>query len=97
MDLTQIKLPGWLMPATKNLMDLAEELFGPGTGESKKAWVRAALLHAAQSVDLPNIPNWIENPAKTALIDLLIEVVWGLHFQGPSILRLTRGARPLHD
>jgi hypothetical protein len=96
MDLSQIKLPGWLMPATKNLMDLAEELFGPGTGAAKKAWVRSALLHAAESVDLPNIPNWIENPAKAALIDFLIEVVWGLHFRGPNLGRRIRPGRALH-
>ena len=32
MDLSQIKLPTWLMPTTKQLMELAEDLFGPGTG-----------------------------------------------------------------
>ena len=95
MDFSQIKLPTWLMPTTKNLMDLAEELFGPGTGEAKKAWVRNALLDAAKAVDLPNIPNWIENPAKAALVDFLIEVVWGLHFQEPNLGRLIRAGRPL--
>ena len=48
MDLSQIKLPTWLMPTTKQLMELAEDLFGPGTGASKKAWVRTALLDAAR-------------------------------------------------
>lgn len=84
------------MPTTKTLMDVAEELFGSGTGESKKACVRNALLDAAKAVDLPAIPDWIENPAKVALIDFLIEVVWGLHFQGPSLGRLIRGGRAIH-
>jgi len=73
-------------------MDLAEELFGPGSGAKKKAWVRAALLDAARSVDVPSIPNWIENPAKEALVDFLIEVVWGLHFKEPDPYRFLRAA-----
>ena len=95
MDLSQIKLAPWLLPTTKNLMDLAEELFGPGTGPAKKAWVRNALLDAARSVDVPNVPDWIENPAKTVLVDFLIEVVWGLHYRGPDLGRLIRAGRRL--
>ncbi len=81
MDLSKINLPAWLPGTVKKLMNLAEEVFGPGTGATKKAWVRAALLDAAKAVDIPSIPNWIENPAKEALVDVIIEVVWGLHFQ----------------
>ena len=93
MDLSQIKLPTWLMPTTKQLMELAEDLFGPGTGASKKAWVRTALLDAARTVDIPNVPDWIETPAKAALIDFLIEVVWGLHFQPVDFARALRTPR----
>ncbi|MFZ5480629.1 MAG: hypothetical protein ACOZNI_27955 [Myxococcota bacterium] len=96
MDLYQIKLPDWLLPNLHKLMELAEDIFGPGTGAQKKAWVRAALLDAAKSVDVPSIPNWIENPAKEALVSFLIEVVWSLHFQGPNLGRLIRAGRPLH-
>lgn len=95
MDLSLIKLPSWLLPTTKSLMHLAEDLFGPGTGVAKKAWVRTTLLDAARALDIPNVPDWIENPAKTALIDFLIEVVWGLHFQGPDLGRLIRSGRQL--
>lgn len=81
MDLSKINLPAWLPATTRKLMNLAEEVFGPGTGATKKAWVRRALLDAAKSVDIAIIPNWIENPAKELLVDFIIEVIWGLHFR----------------
>ena len=81
MDLANIKLPSWLLPTLKKLMHLAEELFSSGTGASKKAWVRGALLSAASAVDIPEVPNFIEDPIKESLVDLLIEVVWSLFFQ----------------
>jgi hypothetical protein len=96
MDLSKINLPAWLPSTVRNLMNLAEEVFGPGTGATKKAWVRTALLDAAKSVDVRAIPNWIENPAKELLVDFIIEVIWGLHFRphdfGGAIERSLRGA-----
>ncbi|MFN7146881.1 MAG: hypothetical protein ACK4YP_24110 [Myxococcota bacterium] len=94
MDLSALKLPSWLLPTLHRLMGLAEDLFGPGTGAAKKRWVKAALLDALRSVDVPNVPDWIENPAKEALVEFLIEVVWSLHFQGPNLGRLIRPAHP---
>lgn len=91
MDLSLIKLPSWLLPNLHRLMSLAEDLFGSGTGAAKKRWVRAALLDALRSVDVPKVPDWIENPAKEALVDFLIEVVWSLHFRGPDVSRLRPG------
>ena len=96
MDLSKINLPAWLPGTVKKLMNLADEIFGPGTGATKKAWVRQALLDAAKAVDIPSIPNWIENPAKEALVDVIIEVIWGLHFQPVDytggVVRFQRGA-----
>lgn len=94
MDLSQIKLPSWLAPNLHKLMGIAEEVFGPGTGARKKAWVRGALLDAARAVDVPSIPNWIENPAKEALVDFLIEVVWSLHFNDTDPFDFLRTPRP---
>jgi hypothetical protein len=94
MDLSQITLPTWLAPNLHKLMGIAEEIFGSGTGATKKAWVRAALLDAAKAVDVPSIPNWIENPAKEALVDFLIEVVWSLHFNDSDPFDFLRPARP---
>jgi hypothetical protein len=93
MDISQLKLPTWLPNIAKRLMGLAEELYGPGTGATKKAWVRAALLDAAKVIDIPEIPNFIENPAKAVLIDFIIEVVWSLHFQEPNFAPLARVVR----
>ncbi len=96
MDLSKINLPAWLPGTVRKLMNLAEEVFGPGTGATKKAWVRQALLDAAKSVDIAVIPNWIENPAKELLVDFIIEVIWGLHFRphdfSGAIERSLRGA-----
>ena len=96
MDLSNINLPAWLPGTVKKLMGLAEEVFGPGTGATKKAWVRTALLDAAKGVDIASIPNWIENPAKELLVDLIIDVIWGLHFRPldytGAVVRLQRAA-----
>ena len=96
MDLSKVNLPAWLPGTVRKLMKLAEEVFGPGTGATKKAWVRSALLDAAKNVDVPSIPNWIENPAKEVLVDSIIEVIWGLHFQpidfGAALGRIQRAA-----
>ena len=95
MDLSKINLPAWLPGTTRKLMNLAEQVFGPGTGATKKAWVRTALLDAAKSVDIAVIPNWIENPAKELVVDFIIEVIWGLHFRPldyTGVVRLPRAA-----
>lgn len=91
MDLSAIKLPSWLLPTLHRLMGVAEDLFGPGAGAAKKRWVRAALLNALRTVDVPKVPDWIENPAKEALVDFLIEVVWSLHFRSADAGRLRPG------
>ena len=88
MDLSAIKLPSWLLPSLQRLMGIAEDLYGPGTGVAKKRWVRAAMLDALRSVDVPKVPDWLENPLKEALVDFLIDVVWSLHFQRPGAVRV---------
>lgn len=74
-------IPPWLGQTVQQLMKVAEGLFGPGTGKAKKRWVRSALMDAAQSVDLPKIPGWAESPAKEAIVDMAIEVLWSANFQ----------------
>ncbi len=80
MDISKLQLPAWLLPTLNDIMTVAESTFGPRTGQTKKAWVRQALLTAARMIDVPLIPAWIEDPAKEAIIDFLVEVVWSLHF-----------------
>ncbi len=81
LNLDTLALPTWLLPTVRDLMTLAERMLGSGTGPAKKRWVKAALLDALRAVDVPGVPNWIEEPAKEALVGFLIEVVWSLHFQ----------------
>ncbi len=95
MDLSHLSLPPWFATTAKSLMHIAEELFGAGAGADKKAWVRAALLDAAKVIDIPQIPNFIENPLKEALVSLVIEVIWSLHFQEPELGRIVRAGRAL--
>ena len=82
-ELPALQLPPWAGSLAENLMDTAEGLFTePKSGAAKKAWVRSALLGALQSVDVAVIPNWIENPAKAAIVDFLIEVLWSARWGG---------------
>ena len=95
MDLSQLSLPPWFATTTKSLMHVAEDLFGSGAGADKKAWVRNALLDAAKVIDIPQIPNFIENPIKEAIVNLVIEIIWSLHFQEPDLGRIVRAGRAL--
>ena len=93
-----IKLPSWLVLALANLMEAAEVIFGtPGSGPSKKAWVKGAALDLMDKVDIPVLPDIIEQPIKEALIDGAIDVIWALLFgdsgeveQETSLDRLVR-------
>lgn len=85
MDITKIKLASGLMPTIRNLMDLAEDTFGPKQGAKKRAWVTKALLELADQVDIPLIPAEVEHHLKEALIGLLIEALWGALFQAPRL------------
>jgi hypothetical protein len=98
MNLNNLKLPSWLVAAIANLMETAESVFSsPGSGVSKKVWVKTAALDLLERVDIPGIPDFIEQPVKEALIDVAIEVVWALLFaehdtpQRPAYLRRLPG------
>ncbi len=81
MNLNNLKLPSWLIQGLTSLMQTAEALFSaPKSGPSKKAWVKAAALDLLEKIDLPAIPDVIEQPIKEALIDVAIEVIWALLF-----------------
>ncbi len=81
MNLNNLKLPSWLIQGLTSLMQTAEALFAtPKSGPSKKAWVKAAALDLLEKIDLPAIPDVIEQPIKEALIDVAIEVIWALLF-----------------
>lgn len=79
--LENIKLPGGLVQAVSALMQAAEVAFGSGTGAQKKAWVTQAALALTLKFDIKAVPNWIETPAKKALIGFMVEVLWSLGAQ----------------
>ncbi len=95
-ELSSVTLPVWLMPTLHDLMGVAERTFGYTTGESKKRWVREALLDIVlQRERYEGVPAFAPQPYQRSLLDLLIEGVWGLHFQGSNLSRIIRGGRPL--
>ncbi len=81
MNLNNLKIPSWLVNALASLMETAEaSMTAPGSGAKKKAWVKTAALDLIERVDIPGLPDAIEQPIKEALIDVAIEVVWALLF-----------------
>ena len=50
--------------------------------------MKQAALDLLEKVNVPGIPDNIEQPIKEALIDVAIEVIWALRFAGeePSAL-----------
>ncbi len=99
MNLTNLKLPSWLIHALTTLMQTAEGVFSrPRSGVKKKAWVKQAALDLLAQVDLPGIPDTIEPPLKEAMVEVAIEVIWALLFatdSDPAPTFLT--ARPLRQ
>jgi hypothetical protein len=89
LNLSGVKLPPWLVHAAETLIDTAESSFcGEKRGADKKAWVRQTLIELAKKADVKAIPNWIEDPVKELVIDLLIEVLWSR--AGAATLRARR-------
>ncbi len=77
-DLAAVTIPDWLMPAVRDLMEVAERTL-PEQGPFKKLWVRRALLDAfaAREQDHPDF-ELAPTAFRADLIDILIEAVWGL-------------------
>ncbi len=93
-ELSSVTLPPWLMPTLRDLMQVAERTFGYATGESKKRWVREALLDIVlQRERYEDVPAFAPESHQRSLLDLLIEGVWSLHFQGSNLGRIIRGGR----
>lgn len=59
----------------------AEEKFLGGRGEAKRDWVRLQVTEAAKKLDLGNVPTWLLDPVRDAVIYVIIEVVWSLVFK----------------
>lgn len=74
------KIPAWLGRTANQLMELAEDLFAPGSGAKKKQWVKDALKQAMRAVDVPLVPEWLETPLEDAIVEVVIETIWSISF-----------------
>ncbi len=82
MDLSTVTLPDWLAPTLRDLMETAQRTFGRHTGSFKKAWVRDSLLNALDTLDSLDRESFsVPHHYRAAILDMLIEAVWSLHFQ----------------
>lgn len=73
------KIPTWLGRTANQLMELAEDLFAPGSAK-KKQWVKDALKQALRAVDVPLVPDWLETPLENAILEVVIETIWSISF-----------------
>jgi len=69
-------IPPWLGPAVEKLVQAAEELFGPGTGEQKEAFVIAALQGLLHNVPTGPVPSFIATPIEDEIVKLLVTLAW---------------------
>jgi len=67
--------------AVRRAMSEAEEKFLGGKGEAKREWVRERVMEAARRVKLGNVPEWLAEPVRDAVIYVVIEVVWTMAFK----------------
>ncbi len=82
MDLSTVTLPDWLTPNLRNLMETAQRTFGRHTGSFKKAWVRDAMLNALDTLEsLDRETLCVPHHHRAAILDMLIEAIWSLHFK----------------
>jgi len=59
----------------------AEEKFLGGRGEAKREWVHLQVGEAAKRLNIGNVPNWLVDPVRDAVIYVIIEVVWAMTFK----------------
>lgn len=75
------KLDPAFVDAVRKAMAEAEEEFLGGHGEKKRAWVHAKVGTAARSLDLGNVPVWLADPVRDAVVYVVIESVWALFYR----------------
>jgi hypothetical protein len=90
--LASTKVSPKLVDTVKDLAYIAEKAFPDKSGSDKKAWVRKTALDLLAKVDIKAIPDWLEEPAKAALVDLVIDVVCTADFELKP-----RRRRRIHD
>jgi hypothetical protein len=75
------KLDPAFVEAVRAAMAEAEEKFLGGRGEAKRAWVHAQVGEAARRLDLGNVPTWLADPVRDAVVYVVIESVWALIYR----------------
>jgi hypothetical protein len=75
-------LPPELVEAVKTAMDLAEQQFTGAEGAKKREFVKGRVKDAAKKLDLKQLPSWLEEPIRDAVVSVIIEVCWNLVFKG---------------
>ena len=75
-------LPPELVEAVKAAMDLAEQQFSGAEGAKKREFVKGKVKEAAKRLDLKQLPSWLEEPIRDAVVTVIIEVCWNLLFKG---------------
>ncbi len=90
-----VDVPDWIPSAASELVALADRLFvGEKRGPERKAFVADNLKRLAREHDLKAIPDWIETPIETVLIDVFVEFAFS-HFKVQFPRRTARNARSL--
>ena len=85
-DLSDLRLPKWLMPLIRDQMLVAERTFPAKAGWMKKAWVGGAVQHIFTFRELDGQPcAFPPDPLRSGLVDVLIESVWSLEFRVPRV------------
>lgn len=77
-----VRMPAKLTEALQDLMETAEKQFPAKGGTKKKAWVIRATKELAREIDIPGIPDQIEDPLLDVIVHLAVEVIWGALFSG---------------
>ena len=75
-------LPPELVEAVKTAMELAEQQFTGAEGAKKREFVKGRVKDAAKKLDLKQLPSWLEEPIRDAVVSVIIEVCWNLVFKG---------------
>lgn len=65
----------------RKAMAEAEEKFLGGKGAQKREWVRDSVIEAARRLPIGNVPPWLADPVRDAVVYVVIESVWALVFR----------------
>jgi len=85
---TSLTLPPGLVTVLHDLMQVAERALPGKTGAAKKAWVVDAAMRLADMVDIPVLPNVVEEPLKRMVVEGAVETIWALTLSQKAVVPL---------